>query len=360
MNLDKRRKDKTITVLIVDTSLRVRQTLEHIISSDPELTVITAADPLMAVRKIKLAIPDVITLEVAMQEMEGLPILKQIILKHSIPVILCSSLSERRSDTAQRVVEYGAVDIIERPELGIEKFFDESKVLICDTIKSAAISRAKKTPEFTTTPKLNADAVISKPEAKAIIQTTDKIVVIGASTGGTEALQILLKALPVNSPGIVIVQHMPERFTASFAKRLDSFCKVSIKEAKNNDSVIRGHVLIAPGNQHMILKRTGSRYYVELKDGPLVSRHRPSIDVLFRSAAKYSGKNAIGIIMTGMGDDGARGMLEMKQAGSFNISQDESTSVIFGMPKEAIRLGGVDIVLPLKKIAEEVISQCSK
>jgi two-component system chemotaxis response regulator CheB len=198
------------------------------------------------------------------------------------------------------------------------------------------------------------------PNAKAMIMTTEKIVAVGASTGGTEALSTFLQMLPADTPGIVIVQHMPENFTAAFAKRLNSICRVTVKEAENNDSVVRGHVLIAPGNKHTLLKRSGARYYVEVKDGPLVSRHRPSVDVLFRSAARYAGKNAVGIILTGMGDDGAHGMKEMHDAGSRTIAQDEATCVVFGMPNEAIKLGGVDKVMPLDKIAAEMMRLCAQ
>jgi two-component system chemotaxis response regulator CheB len=208
------------------------------------------------------------------------------------------------------------------------------------------------------TPKLTADAMLAKPASNAMIQTTERIVAVGASTGGTEALRIFLEAMPADSPGIIIVQHMPEKFTASFAQRLNSLCAVTVKEAADGDSVLRGQALIAPGNRHMLLKRSGARYYVEVKDGPLVSRHRPSVDVLFRSAARYAGKNAIGVIMTGMGDDGARGMLEMKQAGAITVAQDEASCIVFGMPAEAIKLGGVHLVCPLHKIAAEVVRLC--
>jgi two-component system chemotaxis response regulator CheB len=206
-------------------------------------------------------------------------------------------------------------------------------------------------------PKLTADAVIEKPVSKAMIQTTDKVVAVGASTGGTEALRVFLESMPLDSPAIVIVQHMPEKFTEAFAKRMDGLCRISVKEAANDDSVIRGRALIAPGNRHMLLKRSGARYYVEIKDGPLVCRHRPSVDVLFRSAARYAGKNAIGVIMTGMGDDGARGMLEMKEAGAFNIAQDEESCVVFGMPKKAIESGAVDKMVSLLKIGDEVLKR---
>ena len=209
-------------------------------------------------------------------------------------------------------------------------------------------------------PKYTADVIIDKPNSHAMIQTTERIVAVGASTGGTEALREFLQALPVDCPGIVIVQHMPEKFTEAFAKRLDSICSVQVKEARDGDSVIRGQALIAPGNRHTLLKRSGARYYVEVKDGPLVSRHRPSVDVLFRSVARYAGRNAVGVIMTGMGDDGARGMAEMKEAGSTNLAQDEATCVVFGMPAEAIKHGGVNKVLPLGAIADEVLRQCGQ
>jgi len=203
-------------------------------------------------------------------------------------------------------------------------------------------------------PKHNADCILS-PATHAMAETTEKVVVIGASTGGTEALKTVLEALPADTPGIVIVQHMPELFTRAFAQRLDGLCAITVKEAETNDTVIRGRALIAPGNHHMLLKRSGARYYVEIKDGPLVCRHRPSVDVLFRSAARYAGRNAVGVILTGMGDDGARGMLEMKQAGAATIAQDEATCVVFGMPKEAIKLGGVDKVLPLQAVARAIL-----
>jgi two-component system chemotaxis response regulator CheB len=208
-------------------------------------------------------------------------------------------------------------------------------------------------------PKLTADAVITKTKSKAMIQTTEKVVAVGASTGGTEALRAFLETFPLDAPPIVIVQHMPEHFTASFAKRLDALCRISVKEAEDNDTVIRGRALIAPGNRHLLLKRSGARYYVEIKEGPLVCRHRPSVDVLFRSAARYAGKNCVGVIMTGMGDDGAKGILEMKEAGAVTIAQDEKSCVVFGMPREAIKLGAIEKVIPLDNIAGEVLNLCN-
>lgn len=349
-----------IKVLIVDDSAVVRQTLEQILSSDPRIEIIgTAADPYMAVEKIKRQVPDVITLDVEMPRMDGITFLNRIMSQHPIPVVICSSLTGAGSETALKALEQGAVDIITKPRMGAKRFIEESKVRIVDAVKGAAVAKLGrkkrlKVTQIKVTPKLTADAVIAAP-SKAMAQTTESIIVVGASTGGTEALRELLMALPLDSPGIVIVQHMPENFTAAFAKRLDGLCKVTVKEAENGDSIIRGRAMIAPGNRHTLLKRSGARYYVEVKDGPLVCRHRPSVDVLFRSAARYAGKNAVGVILTGMGDDGAKGMREMKNAGAFTIAQDEKTSVVFGMPKEAIKLEAVDKVLPMDSIAMAMI-----
>jgi len=356
-------KKKKIGVLIVDDSAVVRQTLSDVLSSDPQIEVLgTAADPYMAARKIRDVVPDVITLDVEMPRMDGITFLQKIMSQHPIPVVMCSSLTEKGAETTIKALEYGAVEIIEKPKMGVKQFLQDSSILICDTVKSAASAQLKKLRPFradTVQPKLTADVILAKPAGKAMIHTTEKVVVIGASTGGTEALRVFLEALPEDAPGMVIVQHMPEKFTAAFANRLNGLCRVTVKEAEDNDSVIRGRALIAPGNKHTLLKRSGAKYFVEVKDGPLVSRHRPSVDVLFRSAARYAGKNAVGVIMTGMGDDGAKGMLEMKEAGAYNIAQDEATCVVYGMPHEAVKLGGVDQSLPLEKIAAEVIRRCN-
>ncbi len=354
--------DKKIRVLIVDDSAVVRQTMAEILSSDPGIEVMaTAPDPFIAADKIRSEVPDAITLEVERPRMDGITVLHKIMSQHPIPVVMCSSLTEEGSETALKALEYGAVEIIQKPRMGTKQFLEESRVHICDAVRAAAMSKrgrvVKKKP---VEPKLTADAVIAKPQSRAMIQTTEKVVVVGASTGGTEALRVFLEMLPEDSPGIVVVQHMPEHFTTAFSKRLDGLCRITVKEAENDDTVIRGRALIAPGNFHTLLKRSGARYYVEVKEGPLVCRHRPSVDVLFRSAARYAGKNAVGVIMTGMGDDGARGMSEMKEAGAYNISQDEASCVVFGMPKEAIRFGGVDKVLPLDSIAKEVISKTTE
>jgi two-component system chemotaxis response regulator CheB len=270
-------------------------------------------------------------------------------------------LTEAGSETTLKALEFGAVDIIQKPRHLAKQFLEEYSLHICDVVKAAANARIKKIAKIKEVePKLTADVVLARPSRHINIQTTEKVVVVGASTGGTEALRVFLEALPWDAPGIVIVQHMPEHFTKAFAKRLDGICKVSVKEAENNDTVIRGRALIAPGNRHTLLKRSGTRYYVEVTDGPLVCRHRPSVDVLFRSAARYAGRNAVGVIMTGMGDDGARGILEMKEAGSaLTIAQDEATSIVFGMPNEAIKRGAIDQVLPLEAIADVVLEECS-
>lgn len=347
-----------IKVLVVDDSAVVRQTMVDIINSDPQLVVIaTAPDPIVAAERLRHEIPDVITLDVEMPRMDGLTFLQKLMSQHPIPVVMCSSLADTGSETALKALEYGAVEIIAKPRMGTKQFLEESRVRICDTIKAAAQARVRHITlrSREVAPKLTADVILEKPGSKAMIQTTEKVVVVGASTGGTEALRSFLEVLPEDTPGIVIVQHMPEGFTRAFSQRLDGICKVTVKEAENNDSVVRGRALIAPGNHHLLLKRSGARYYVEIKDGPLVSRHRPSVDVLFRSAARYAGKNAVGVIMTGMGDDGARGMKEMHDAGAKTIAQDETSCVVFGMPCEAIKHGGVDTVIPLEKIAGEVL-----
>ena len=363
---------RKVRVLVIDDSAVVRQTLTKILQSDAEIEVIgSAQDPFVAAQRLKTMVPDVITLDVEMPRMDGITFLRKIMTQHPIPVVMCSTLTGKGTDTAMKALEYGAVDIITKPTMGTKTFLEESRIRICDAVKAAALSKLKKLStgkksardrerggSKKVAPKLTADAVLAAPGSRAMTQTTEKVVAVGASTGGTEALRVFLEALPADSPGIVVVQHMPENFTSAFANRLNSLCKITVKEASNNDSVVRGRALIAPGNKHVLLKRSGARYLVEVRDGPLVSRHRPSVDVLFRSAARYAGKNVVGVIMTGMGDDGARGMLEMKHAGATNIAQDEKSCVVFGMPKEAIKHGGVDIIKPLNGIAAEVIRLC--
>jgi len=352
----------TLKILVVDDSAVVRQTLSEILLSDKDITeVVTAQDPYVAASRLRNFVPDVITLDVEMPRMDGLSFLQKLMSQHPIPVVMCSSLTALNSDTALRAMEYGAVDIIQKPVLGTKEFLEESRVVICDAVKGAARARVKRISPSTSREvpkKLNADVILAKGSTKAMIQTTETVVAVGASTGGTEALRVFVEMLPGDFPGVVIVQHMPEHFTTSFAQRLDSLSRMTVKEAVNGDTVMPGRVLLAPGNKHMLLQRSGARYYVQVKAGPLVSRHRPSVDVLFRSAARYAGKNAVGVIMTGMGDDGAKGMLEMKEAGAVTIAQDEKSCVVFGMPKVAIDLGGVHQVAPLKDIAKAVADVC--
>jgi two-component system chemotaxis response regulator CheB len=355
---------RRILVLVVDDSAVVRSTLSEVLDSDPLIEVMaTAADPYIAAERMRDRTPDVITLDIEMPRMDGLTFLRRLMAQHPVPVVICSSLAEEGCETTLKALEYGAVDIIQKPKLGTKLFLEESRIQICDAVKAAAkvsLSHKVKVPSSSplVQPKLTADAVLPKPRSNAMLQTTDRVVAVGASTGGTEALRVLLEALPADAPGTVIVQHMPEKFTAAFARRLDGMCTVTVKEAEDGDAVVRGRVLIAPGNKHTLLKRSGARYHVEVREGPLVSRHRPSVDVLFRSVAHNAGKNAVAVIMTGMGDDGARGMSELKTAGADTIAQDEASSVVFGMPQEAIKLGGVDKVVSLERIAAEVLRLC--
>jgi two-component system, chemotaxis family, protein-glutamate methylesterase/glutaminase len=353
-----------IRVLIVDDSATVRQTLATILEEDPDIEVMgSAGDPFAAAQRIKKEVPDVITLDVEMPKMDGITFLKKLMAQRPVPVVMCSSLVEEGTQTLLQALDAGAVDIIQKPKVDIAEQLLETKIQICDSIKAAARAKlrdARRSPEpLSPEKKLTADAMLPPPARHAMARTTETIICMGASTGGTQSLSEVLVALPAAAPGIVIVQHMPERFTTSFAKRLDSLCQVEVKEAADGDAVLRGRVLIAPGNYHTMLERSGAKYYVSVKPGPLVSRHRPSVDVLFRSAANSAGANAVGVIMTGMGDDGARGLAEMRQAGAFTIAQDEATSIVFGMPKEAIARG-VDRVVPLQTIAAEMLRAAAR
>ncbi len=341
---------KRIKVLIVDDSAVIRQTLSAILSADVEIEVVgVAADPYVAAAKIAEAIPDVITLDIEMPRMDGLTFLRKVMSQHPIPIVIISSLTARGSESAILAMEYGAVAVLKKPSLSSDLEGIAARTII-DIVKGAASARIKRRGITTA-----AHAMVSKnPPNESMAQTTSKVIAVGASTGGTEAILDFLKATPIDTNGIVIVQHMPEVFTRSFAERLNSICDISVKEAAHGDTVIRGRALLAPGNKHMELKRSGARYYVELNEAPVVNRHRPSVDVLFKSVAKYAGKNSIGIILTGMGGDGAVGMLEMHEAGAHTIAQDENSCVVFGMPKEAIKLGAAQKILPLEQIASYV------
>ena len=354
---------KKINVLIVDDSAVIRQTLSRLFEGDAELNVIgVAQDPYIAASKIAEQIPDVITLDIEMPRMDGLTFLRKLMSQHPIPVVIISILTAKGADSAVLAMEYGAVAILKKPHLPAELEGEAGQTII-DVVKGAAKAILKRKPLGNGTPNgnpsgNNTHAMPNKTlHQESMVQTTDKVIAVGASTGGTEAILEFLKEMPLDTNGIVIVQHMPELFTRSFADRLNGICKISVKEAANGDSVIRGRALIAPGNMHMELKRSGARYYVELNDSPPFNRHRPSVDVLFQSVAKYAGKNALGIILTGMGGDGAQGVLAMHEAGAFTIAQDESSCVVFGMPQVAIKLGAADLVLPLNKIALEVNSK---
>ena len=355
---------RQIRVLVVDDSALVRQTLTELLDSEPDITVIgTAVDPIAAAEKMRELAPDVITLDIEMPRMDGLTFLRKLMSQHPIPVVICSSLAVEGDETTFRALEYGAVEIITKPKVGTKQFLEESRVRISDAVRAAAQARLRPlsaTMPMKVAPKLDADVMLAKATlaSRQNFRTTEKVVLVGASTGGTQALEVFLTALPLDCPAIAVVQHMPEHFTAAFAKRLDSICRVSVKEAQDNDTLLRGQALIAPGSRHMLLKRSGARYHVEVKDGPLVSRHRPSVDVLFRSGARYAGKNAVGVIMTGMGDDGAKGLREMHDAGAYTLAQDEASCVVYGMPQEAVKTGGVQKVLPLSAIAAEVVRYC--
>lgn len=350
---------KKIRVLLVDDSAVVRQVLQAILDQEPDIEVIGAAsDPIFALEKLTREWPDVIVLDVEMPRMDGITFLKKIMGEHPTPVVICSSLTEKGAETTMQALSAGAVEIITKPQIGLKRFLQESSGELVAAVRAASHANVRRishvNPAQPVPGKLNADAIL--PAAShAMAQTTERIVAIGTSTGGTQALEVVLTALPRVCPGIVIVQHMPEKFTASFAERLNGLCQIEVREAKNNDRVIPGRALIAPGGKHMLLKRSGAYYYVEVVDGPLVNRHRPSVDVLFRSVAKFAGKNATGIIMTGMGDDGARGLKEMYDADAATVAQDEASCVVFGMPKEAIKLGGAKRIMALNEIHRAVL-----
>ncbi len=346
-----------VRVLIVDDSAVVRQVLTDILSHDPGIEVIgVAADPIFAMEKMSRQWPDVIVLDVEMPRMDGITFLKKLMAERPTPVVICSTLTDRGAETTMQALAAGAVDIVAKPKIGLKNFLQESALEFVRVVKAAGHARPQRTVAAAplVQPKFTADAVLAASVGHAMVQTTDKVVAIGASTGGTQALERVLTALPRTTVGIVIVQHMPEKFTAAFAQRLNGICEVEVLEAKTGDRVIPGRALIAPGGRHMLLRRNGAQYQVEVLDGPPVNRHKPSVDVLFRSVAQCAGNNAVGIIMTGMGDDGAAGMLELRNKGALTIAQDEASCVVFGMPKEAIKHGGVIKVLPLGSLAGEI------
>lgn len=346
-----------IKVLIVDDSALVRQVVSQALASDPGIEVIgTAADPLFALQKMKSQWPDVLVIDIEMPRMDGITFLKKIMAEHPTPVVVCSSLAEKGAQATFEALAAGALSIITKPKLGLKSFLEDSSNDIVQAVRSAARANMRALHASTAAPtKLSADAMLSPGVNRALERTTDQVVAIGTSTGGTQALEAVLTRLPTTTLGIVIVQHMPEKFTAMFAERLHGLSQIEVREARHGDRVIPGRALIAPGGRHMMLKRSGAQYVVDVADGPLVNRHKPSVDVLFRSVAKFAGANALGIIMTGMGDDGARGLKEMHDAGARTIAQDEASCVVFGMPREAIKLGAADQVMALDQIAGAIV-----
>jgi two-component system chemotaxis response regulator CheB len=349
-----------IKVLIVDDSAVVRQVLTAVLAQAPGIVVIGAAsDPVFAMERMRIQWPDVIVLDVAMPRMDGITFLKKIMAERPTPVVICSTLTEKGAETTMHALAAGAASIIPKPKMGLKRFLQDSAEDLVSAVRAAAQVNVRRLVPMANmppaTPKLSADAILPA-FVPAMAETTDRVVAIGTSTGGTQALEMVLTALPRVCPGIVIVQHMPEKFTEAFANRLNGLCRLEVREAKSGDRVMPGRALIAPGGRHMLLKRSGAQYHVDVIDGPLVSRHRPSVDVLFRSVAKCTGKNALGIIMTGMGDDGALGLKELHDIGARTLAQDEATCVVFGMPKEAVKLGAVDRVLPLGEIHLEIVA----
>ena len=351
---------KKIKVLLVDDSAVMRQVLMAILESEPDIQVLGAAsDPLFAQDKMRQEWPDVIVLDVEMPRMDGITFLKKIMAERPTPIVICSSLTEKGAETTLQALAAGAVEIITKPRMGLKQFLQESAATLVTAIRAAAQARVGSLPASLPVAARQSAAPMAAP-AQSPLQTTERIVAIGTSTGGTQALERVLTALPRVCPGLVIVQHMPEKFTASFAARLDGLCQIEVREARHNDRVLPGLALIAPGGRHMQLRRSGAYYQVEVLDGPPVNRHKPSVDVLFRSVAKFAGKNATGIIMTGMGDDGARGLKEMAQAGAETLAQDEASCVVFGMPREAIALGAVERVVSLERIPAEIMRHAAR
>jgi two-component system chemotaxis response regulator CheB len=345
---------RPVNVLAVDDSAVVRQALSQILGR-AGMRVTTAADPIIAMQKMRRERPDVLVLDIEMPRMDGLTFLHDLMRDDPLPVVICSGLAAPDSDVAVRALEEGAVDIVVKPRLGVKGFLEDSAVQLVHVVRAAAQARVRRRPGRPVTSRLPADAVVPPRSVSPIRRTTHKVVVVGASTGGTEALKQLLEAMPPDAPGIAIVQHMPEIFTKQFAKRLDQTCRIEVKEAEPDDRLVPGRALLAPGNHHLVVRRSGALYFVDVLDGPPVSLHRPSVNVLFRSAAQTAAQNAVGVILTGMGDDGAEGMGELKAAGAHTIAQDEATSIVFGMPREAILRGAVDEVLPLPRIAQAVL-----
>ncbi|RKP56585.1 protein-glutamate methylesterase/protein-glutamine glutaminase [Pararobbsia silviterrae] len=359
----------TIKVLVVDDSAVVRQVVTGLLESHPDIEVIGAcADPLLAAQRMRQQWPDVIVLDVEMPRMDGITFLGKIMAQRPTPVVICSTLTEAGARTTVEALSAGAVAIVTKPKVGLKQFLSETADELVRVVRAAARANvgaiAKRAKPQAVKPvaaqaKHTADVILPSTGAgaRAMTQTTERVVAIGTSTGGTQALEHVLSSLPRVCPGLVIVQHMPEKFTAAFASRLDSVCEITVREAYPNARVVPGQALIAPGGKHLLLKRSGAQYHVDVIDGPYVNRHRPSVDVLFRSVARCAGANALGVIMTGMGDDGAAGLLEMRQAGAQTVAQNEESCVVFGMPKEAIKRGAAQRIVALDDIAGEIAGQ---
>jgi len=347
-----------INVLIVDDSAVIRQVVAGVLAKDRGLNVLAAvADPLFAMQRMRVHWPDVIVLDIEMPRMDGITFLRKIMVERPTPVVVCSTLTGRGAATTMQALAAGAVSVVAKPKVGARAWLLDSSADLIQAVKAAARANMRNVPAPAPPPALpGSPAADPLPEQlQAMQETSETVVAIGTSTGGTQALEAVLRALPRVTPGMVIVQHMPEKFTAAFAQRLDALCRVEVKEAQDQDRVLPGRALIAPGGRHMTLQRSGAQYHVAVRDGPLVHHHRPSVDVLFRSVAKAAGSNALGIIMTGMGSDGALGLKAMHEAGAQTLAQDEASCVVFGMPREAIKLGSVDRVLPLHDFAREIM-----
>lgn len=342
-------------VLVIDDSALVRQVLAGVLKKEGH-EVDVAADPIIAFEKMKKFRPDVILLDLEMPRMDGLTFLRRLMSTDPIPVVVCSALTGPGTEAALRALEEGAVEIVTKPRLGVQGFLEDSAMLLTEAVAGAAKARVRLRAPAPLPREASVTAKAAFPARfTPLTIATARVVVVAASTGGTEALRVLLEELPPDGPGVVVVQHMPEVFTAAFARRLNESCRIEVKEAENGDSVLEGRALVAPGNRHTRLRRNGMRYAVEVTDGPLVTRHRPSADVLFWSAAQAAGVNGVGVILTGMGTDGADGLLEMRLAGAHTIAQDEATCVVFGMPGAAIARGAVQEVLPLPRIAAAIL-----
>lgn len=351
---------KKIKVLCVDDSALIRSLMTEIINSQPDMEVCaTAPDPLVARELIKQHNPDVLTLDVEMPRMDGLDFLEKLMRLRPMPVVMVSSLTERGSEITLRALELGAVDFVTKPRVGIRDGMLDYSEKLADKVRAASRARVRQNPQphAAAAAAAHGHAGAAAPLINNPLVSTEKLIIVGASTGGTEAIREVLTPLPPDAPAVLIAQHMPPGFTRSFAQRLNGLCRISVKEAEHGERVLPGHAYIAPGQAHLLLARSGANYIAHLSDEPPVNRHRPSVDVLFRSAAQHAGKNALGVILTGMGRDGAAGLLEMKKAGAYTFAQDEASCVVFGMPREAIAMGGVDDVAPLSDMSRRIMAR---